>query len=370
MSRFSAIELSKLPSPDAVETLDFKQILGEMKANLIARDPTLETALSFESEPITKLLEVCAYRELILRQRINDASRSVMLAYAKGSDLDHLAALFGVERQTRDTALTNQDFENDDHFRQRISVMLAHAKDGVLDYIAEALGLSRKVIQQEDGTQAPGTEEPAFPDEDDERLRRRIQLSLEGHSTARPIGSYVFWALSASPKVKDVDVYSPPSRPGDVIVTILSFVDKKKKNDGLSPEEIESSEENDGTPSMELVDIVDKALNDKDVRPLTDKVTVEKATIVRYEIEASLVLYQGPDAEVVGKEAIKAVCKYVDDHHSLGHDITLSGLYAALHQPGVQRVELVAPTGNITIERNEAAYCEAINISWEEERDE
>ncbi|NUV25651.1 hypothetical protein MS6204_04603 [Escherichia coli] len=44
--------------------------------------------LELESEPATKLLQENAYRELLLRQRINEAAQAVMVAYAMGGDLD------------------------------------------------------------------------------------------------------------------------------------------------------------------------------------------------------------------------------------------------------------------------------------------
>ena len=88
MSSFTAIDLSNIPAPEVVETLDFSAILAAMVADLQARDPAF-TAL-VESDPAWKILEVAAYRELLLRQRINDASRAVMLAFATGADLEHL----------------------------------------------------------------------------------------------------------------------------------------------------------------------------------------------------------------------------------------------------------------------------------------
>jgi len=68
-------------------------------------------------------------------------------------------------------------------------------------------------------------------------------------------------------------------------------------------------------------------------------------------------LYSGPDANVVKAAAAMALDDYVLRHHLLDHDITLSGLYAALHQEGVQRVELHAPTVDIVVENTEAAWC-------------
>ena len=44
------------------------------------------------------LLEVCAYRELLLRNRlVMEAAKHTMLAYATESDLENLAASLGVE---------------------------------------------------------------------------------------------------------------------------------------------------------------------------------------------------------------------------------------------------------------------------------
>ena len=76
---FSQIDLSRLAAPDVVEALDFEAILAEMLADLRGRDSAF-TALT-EADPAYKILEVAAYRELLIRQRINEAARSVMLAY-------------------------------------------------------------------------------------------------------------------------------------------------------------------------------------------------------------------------------------------------------------------------------------------------
>ena len=172
MSSFTAIDLSKLPAPQVVETLDFEVILAQLKADLSARAPELAAALELESEPLTKLLEVAAYREIVLRARINDAARAVMLPHATGADLDNLAALYGV---------------------------------------------TRAILTPADETTTPPT--PAVFEGDD-RLRQRAQLALEGFSVAGPKGAYLFWGLNASPEVKDITVLSPT--PGQVQITVLS----------------------------------------------------------------------------------------------------------------------------------------------------
>ena len=291
MSGFSAIDLARLPSPEVIESLDYSSIFDAMLADLTSRDPSF-TAL-IESDPAYKILEVAAYRELLLRSRINDATKSVMLAYATGADLEHLAALFGV---------------------------------------------ARLVLDEGDDNTIPPTPKKY---ESDDRLRQRVQLSLEGHSTAGPVGSYMFHALNADAHVKDVSVTSPS--PGTVQVTILS-------------------DDNQGSPTNDLLEVVMQTLNADDIRPLTDQVMVQGALVITYTVEATLHLYSGPDANVVKAAAEMALDNYVLRHHLLGHDITLSGLYAALHQEGVQRVELHAPAEDIVVENTEAAWCSEMTL--------
>jgi len=92
----TAIDLSQLPAPTVVELLDFETIRADLIAFLQSLLPSFDATV--ESDPAVKLLEVFAYRELLLRQSFNERARQVMLAYATGSNLDNLAALLGVMR--------------------------------------------------------------------------------------------------------------------------------------------------------------------------------------------------------------------------------------------------------------------------------
>lgn len=287
----SAIDLSRLPAPKIIETLDYETIFAQMLADLRQRAPEYDALV--DSDPAYKILQVSAYRELLLRQRVNEAARSVMLAYAQDSDLEQLGALFGIERQLLDPG----------------------------DPLAN-----------------PPTP-PVF--EDIERFRQRIPLSLEGYSTAGPVGAYTFHSFDASAEVKDVSVAS--LAPGEVTVTVLS-------------------QDSTGVPSSALLSAVENRLNHEDVRPLTDKVTVQAATIKTYQVDASLVFFRGPDAQLILEQAKQKVTDYVKQQHKLGFDVTLSGLYAELHQSGVQNVRLNTPSIDIEIVNTEAAYCDSINV--------
>lgn len=294
MSGYSAIDLSLLPVPDVVETLDFEAILAAMKADLITRAPELASVLALESEPAVKLLQVAAYREVLIRARVNDAAQAVTLARAVGTDLDNLAALFGVVRL---------------------------------------------VVNPGDPLAVP----PVAPVlESDADLRRRAQLALEGFSTAGPEGAYVFHALSADADVLDVSATSPG--PGDVLVTVLSRMGS-------------------GAAGAPLLATVAAALNADDVRPLCDNVVVQSASIVSYAITATLYFHPGPDSAVVMAAAQAAATAYAAAQHRLGRDVTISGLHAALHQPGVQRVVLASPSATLTIGAGQASWCTAITLT-------
>jgi phage-related baseplate assembly protein len=88
------IDLSSLPAPEVIETLAFEAIVADIKADLVARHPDAFAIVNLESEPLIKLIEAAAYRELLLRGRYNDEARALMLAYATGADLDHIGATY------------------------------------------------------------------------------------------------------------------------------------------------------------------------------------------------------------------------------------------------------------------------------------
>ncbi|MCC8379568.1 baseplate assembly protein [Xenorhabdus sp. PB30.3] len=293
------IDLSLLPPPDVVESLDFETLFTERREKLIALYPpeqrdSIARTLALESEPLTKLLQENAYRELLLRQRINEASRAAMVAFARGSDLDQLGANNNV---------------------------------------------SRLVLQPADNAAVPPV--PAVLEADAD-FRVRIPQAFEGLSVAGPIASYEYHARSADGRVADASVISPS--PACVTVSILS-------RDG------------NGAASGELVDIVSHALNDEDVRPVADRLTVQSAKIVNYAIDAVLYLYPTPEYEPILQDARARLARYTAEQHRIGRDIVRSAIFAALHVPGVQRVELKAPVRDMILDKTQASYCTSARIT-------
>ncbi|WP_105168558.1 baseplate assembly protein [Pseudoalteromonas sp. T1lg23B] len=310
LTNFSAIDFKQLPTPELIEPLDFETIKSAILDDFKSRYPAF--ALDMPSDPVIKLIESFAYRELLLRQRVNEAAEKVLLAKATNTELDHLGTRFGVIR------------EQNEH---------------------------------------------------NERYRSRIQLALEGFSTAGPAGAYVFHALQACEHVKDVHVDAPefeyqpvPSelvqhvpktamllntvksaglekpQPGDVVITILS-------------------DEGNGTASGQVIHEVKSHLSSDDIRPLTDIVNVKSAAIKEFKIDAKLTLYSGPEEQAVRSQVEQACRDWLKTQYRLGHDISLSSLYAVLHGAGVQRVELISPTSDIVVAANQAPYCNSLKVT-------
>lgn len=277
MTAFTKINLSKLPPATIIEDANFEDVLADLKADFIGRYDDAEVVINLESDPVVKLLEVAAYREVILLNRINQAAKAVMLATAGDGDLENLAALIPLQRL-----------------------------DG----------------------------------ESTEAFRARIQLAPEGFSTAGPRGGYEFHARSASPDVLDVYIGEP--QPGSVDVYILF--------DSLV---------NDSTALLAEVNV---ALNNDEVRPLTDTVNVKPFTQVDFIIDAQMELAIGPDSTTVLAASNAAVHDYLLSRFRFGRDVTRAGLLAALFVEGVENVHLVSPAEDVVVQASEVAFVTEVTV--------
>ena len=224
---------------------------------------------------------------------------------------------------------------------QALAVLLAFAKDNDLDHKAAERNLQRRII-------SPATENTPEVKESNDSLRKRVQLAPEGQTTAGSEGSYIFHGLNADPRVKDIYPYAPLDETGNPTGICNIYV---------------LSSESDGTAPEDLLNVVSAALNAKSVRPLTDRPIVYSASILNYSIEAEIFIDEGPDENIVLNSCYKAAEAYTQKTHSFNDGVSLSGIYQALHQPGVSRVNLISPASNVDTSLGQVAYCSGINIS-------
>lgn len=171
-----ALDLSRLPAFRLVEgdyETDLVALKSRVTARMAARGITFD-AVALESEPVTAILEEVCYVRALDRQAMNDAGKSLTLAYAWGAGLDHIAA--------------------------------THYAD---------LGVRRLIVAYDD------REAPIY--EDDDRFRRRILLAA-GYRTPGTLEGYEYVALTAAPQLADVRALNHASglvQRGQIAVIIL-----------------------------------------------------------------------------------------------------------------------------------------------------
>ena len=319
--RFTAPNLNALPAPEIISLLGFETIFAELKDELLCFEPSLASVLELESEPMTKLAQAVSYRILHERKLANDQAQGLMLATASGAQLDHLGAL-------------------------------------------PFINTGRQVIAPADTSTSPITEAIVEGDDD---YRARLQLALEGYTTAGSIGSYVCHGLAAFSDVKDIAIAAPtfdgstngstitltPSDtvgldmplPGDVAVTVLS-----RTGNGSAPQA--------------TLDAVKAKLSAETIRPITDRPRIRSAEIVEYAIDANVYFDStAPDQGVILEEAKASAERYVADLHGIGRDVTISGLHHAIHQTGIVKVALNSPASDLVISERQAGFCTNVTLN-------
>ena len=173
------IDLSKLPAPQMLKKLDYQEIFDKKKADFLEVMPS-DYQLK-PSDPAYKVLEQAAKRELTLRAEVNDQIKECLLAFASGSNLDHLTLFHGVTRTAG---------------------------------------------------------------ESDESLRQRALLSFDRYSTAGAEAAYEFQAQKAALDSKyavnlaDCKAYGKDDKPGEVFVRVLYSDHGKNKNNIMDGETI------------------------------------------------------------------------------------------------------------------------------------
>lgn len=274
--------------------------------------------------------------EIILKEGLDDFYQRIREIQPDFPDLlESDPAMKLAEAFTYREMTVRQDANN-----QALSVLLAYSSDNDLDHKAAERNLQRRIISS-------ATENTPEVKESNESLRRRVQLAPEGQTTAGSEGSYIFHGLSADVRVKDIFPFAP--------------LDNNDNPTGICNIYVLSTE-GDGSASEDLLNIVKDALNAKSIRPLTDRPIIYSASILNYSIQAEILIDQGPDENIILNSCYKAAEEYTKKSHSFNDGVSLSGIYQALHQPGVSRVNLISPVGNIDTSLGQVAYCTGISI--------
>lgn len=312
MARVGMIELDQLPPMQVLETLDADDIIAERMAKFVELwskyDPPVAATYdvsSLEFDPIKITEELAAYFELLIRDRINQAAKSVTLAFASGDDLDAIASRYpgGVPRLDTDG-------------------------DGETD-------------------------------EDDSAYRTRIWLSPNTLSPHGTYESYVFWALTALPTLRDATATAVRGTP-KVTITILADGDPiEVDDDGRSLTTTPTP-----TPSADDINTVLEYVRDESRQALTDVVYVRAPKIVYADYSINIWLFPGWDQEAIIDSVWEQVAKLVEKQRWLGYSHMIAAIEAVCMIPGVHNCQVVLPAADIEIERHEVVVVRSVAITY------
>jgi len=359
-----------LPIPDFINR-DANTIISEMVV-----DYELRTGRALEPAQVeTLLIQAFAYRELLIRNQIQDASLQNLVAYARFPMLDHLGVLVGVTRlpaQLAQTTLLLMLVSG--HGDVVIPAGLrVNSTDGraVFELVEDTAVLtgintvSATFIAQSSGKlsndYAIGTisvildpqpylatasntsvTEGGSDEETDEQLRDRIKLAPSAFSNAGSYKAYEFWAKSTSPLIIDVAVTNPI--PGTVEIFPLMA--------------------NLATTPTEILDAVEAVLNADKIRPLTDTVIITSPTSVSTAITVGLILYEGTVQSDIVPVVIANLEAFRDGRRKLlGQDIVIDQIKALCMIDGVYKANVTVPASDLVISETEFANITSINVT-------
>lgn len=179
MARIGMLELDQLPPMRVLEILNSEGLINARMAKFVElwklHDPPAGAAYDVENlefDPVRIVQELGAFFELLLRDRVNQAAKSVTTAFASGTDLDAIASRY------------------------------------------------------------PGGV-PRLAGETDDRYRMRIWLSANTLSPHGIYENYVFWALTADPTLRDVTAAAKRGTPNVTVTIMKDGAPITTTNDGL-----------------------------------------------------------------------------------------------------------------------------------------
>lgn len=238
---------------------------------------------------------------------------------------------------------------------------------------------------------AGGDDGEPYTTEGDDRLRERIRLAPNALSVAGPEQAYVYWAMSADPGIVDVAAFSDEYDDeltctvhdgmafvgGDLLepetllevegqttgftyeyedsllAITLSETDKLKDTVAVKVHrrmdgrvKVVPLMEGGELPDEETLRAVYDAVNDREIRPMTDVVTVEAPKAVDYSIQLKYWTTVEDESAVV--QAVEgaggAIDRYIEDQSvHLGRDVNPDVLKTYVMQAGAIRCDVTQP---------------------------
>lgn len=366
-----------LPDISFIENITVDEVLTGMINDYQEKYKELtgkEASLAL-ANPYRLIMYACTMQIYQAMQYADYAGKMSFLAYAQGDFLDNLAALRGLQRTEKTAASTILRFTIGSPIASAVSIPAGcrvtngnnvfFATDEYAEIKAGEVSVTVPATCTTAGTSGNGfaagelnvlvntlpyitavTNTVATyggaDREDDDSLRERIYACPNSYSTAGPTGAYEYHTKAASPEIGDVVVQSEV--PGEVNVYFICS--------------------NGEVPGEALIRKVKDHLDDRSIRPLTDKVVVQAPAVREYEIRLTYYIPSSSSFAVtsIQEDVNIAVSIYNTwQTEKIGRDINPSYLIRKVMEAGAKRVivespvftvldeSTVAKTGTVTV---------------------
>lgn len=180
--------------------------------------------------------------------------------------------------------------------------------------------------------------------EDDDPLKERFYLAPSGYSVAGSKDAYTYWTKTYNTGIADVLVDSPDPCEVDVCVLLEG---------GQIPEEL-------------FLEGLEEYLRDKNIRPLTDRVTVHAPGEQEYSIQVTYYIARSnmSNAVAIQSKVEQAVENYIAwQSEKIGRDINPDVLIQNMIAAGAKRVGVGSPTYQVVAD-DEVAHLSGKEVTY------
>ena len=330
-----------------------------------------------QSDPYRLIMYACTIQIYQAMQYADYAGKMSFLKYARGEYLDNLAALRGVRRNEATPATTVLQFSIEAPIASAVSIPagcrvtngndIYFATDAYAEIAAGQTSITVAATCTEAGSCGNDFAAGEFnvivntlpyiitvaniektyggaDTEDDESLKDRIFNVPDSYSTAGPDGAYEYYTKSADPTISNVVVDSEEA--GTVNIRFVC-------DGGVIPGDA-------------LIQKVTEYLNDKTIRPLTDKVVVQAPGTQEYNVDLTYYIPSSMKAAVatIQADVATAVNRYNTwQTEKIGRDINPSYLIQKVMEAGAKRVNVSSPAFTI-LDKHTIAKAGKVNLVY------
>lgn len=354
--------LENLPLPTILEMPSYLEIKEQ---NIeILQQIKQDNYLPLEDDDVLLIVEAFAYRELYLRAMVNLKIKNMLPHYAEGSDLDNFVWGFygGVTRLQGAYPYADFKFTLEDDTPVTLPEgMIVTNSAGDRGRLARAIALDstqREAIERVEllelieksekelnkleeyffvKVEQLGMFENGAEKESDERFLERSILSLNRPSTAGARNSYYYHIMNSDVRVDTAYCYSPSE--GIVRVVLDNF---------------------DAKIDDYVVEHIDTLLNNDEIKPLTDKVEVQRANQIEQVIEVEATLYD----LMQQREVDNLIQANFKEPFKIAQNLTYSDLIRRLHVAGVYSVRCLNITEDIVVDELSRLVVKGVNCVY------